>query len=91
MKEKATYAVELVKDVAPKENQSRDNNLTSLARAQVFFRQEPSLASSVSHEDPALLGRLDVRLVVASNTITNSNKTKLFLFEDVSMLRGEFQ
>jgi hypothetical protein len=57
----------------------------SKALLEVLFGQKASFASSISHENATLLGGLYVRLVVASNAVTNSNKAEFLLFKKVAM------
>jgi hypothetical protein len=58
---------------------------------QVFFRQESGLASRVSNNEASLLGRLDITLEVASNTISNRDKAKLGLIKDVAVFGCQFE
>jgi hypothetical protein len=68
-----------------------DESFITHALLEIIFGQKSGLASSVSHEDTALLGALNKALVVASDAITNRDKTELFFVKDVPVFRGEFQ
>lgn len=53
--------------------------------------EQPRLAGRVPHEDPSLLGRLDVRLEVAPDAVSDGNEIELVRVEDVPVGRGELQ
>jgi hypothetical protein len=52
---------------------------------EVVFRKETSLLGSIANNDPSLLGGLNVRLEVASDAISDSDKRERLLIEYISM------
>ena len=68
-----------------------DESIFSDAHLEIVLSQKSSLASSVSHEDSALLGALDKTLVVASDAIAHRDKTELLFVKHVAVIGGKIQ
>ena len=53
---------------------------------QLCWRKDSSFASGISKNNSAFLGGLDVALVVASNSVSDSHETELAFVKDIGML-----
>jgi hypothetical protein len=53
--------------------------------------KDASFASGIAKNNTSLLGGLDVALVVAADAITDSDKSKFFVIEGISMICSKVQ
>lgn len=58
---------------------------------QVVLRQEPRLACGVAHEDASFLGRLDVGLEVATDSVADRGEGELGSVKEVAVVRGKLE